>query len=145
MKILGQRLAKGLEMTFPDLKVVFTAKQSFSADILHVLSADFIPRECFMFRGVPDILLHHRAVISNTDMGADSDTTSEDEVVENSHQSPPIKGITDISVQKKLGELIASLHFILDSKILRNIAKGKNIHCTFKVKGLLLDKVCGRM
>lgn len=132
-----ERLAKGLELTFPDLKVAFTAKQSFSTDILRVLSADFIPKECFMFRGVPDILLHHRAVISNTDMGADSDTTSEDEVVENSHQRPPIKGITDISLPEKLGELIASLHFILVSKILR---KEKTFTVPSKSKDFYLTK-----
>jgi len=58
----------------------------FSKDILHVLRAGFIPKEYFMFRGVPDILLHHSAVTTNTDRGAEaSDGTSEDEAVENSH------------------------------------------------------------
>jgi len=60
-------------------------------------------------------------------------------------QRPSIKGVTDSALPEKLGELIASLHFILVSKMLRKITKGKTIHRTFTVKGLLLDKVCGTM
>jgi len=67
-----ERLAKGIQETFPDLKVTFSAKQVFSKDVLHVLCADFVPKECFMFRGVPDILLHHSAVTTSTDRGAEA-------------------------------------------------------------------------
>jgi len=67
-----------------------------------VLRADFITKEYFMFRGVPDILLHLSAVTTSTDRGAEaSDSTSEDEAVENSHQRPTIKGVTDSALPEK--------------------------------------------
>lgn len=85
------RLSKGLISTFPDLKFAYTAKHS--ADI-----ADFIPKECFMFWGVLDILLHHLTVISETDMGSDSDSSNEDKAVENSHQRPLIKSLGSVMI-----------------------------------------------
>ena len=42
-------------------------------------------------------------------------------------------------------ELIAYLHILLVSKMLRKISKGESIQRNFKVKGLLLDKVCSTM
>lgn len=64
----------------------------------------------------------------------------EDLTVENSWQKTPLKGILAQHLPEKLGEVLTGLHMLLVSKIYRKIRKGKNIHCQFKVKGVLLDK-----
>ena len=43
--------------------------------------------------------------------------SSEDEVIEITHQRPPLKGRSASDPPAKLGEIIAALHILLTSKI----------------------------
>lgn len=143
-----QRLAIGIEKTFSDheLEVTFSAPMGprFDSDVLGALRVESIPSECFLFRGAPDILIHHQvAVIDAGQVGPGPvDESSEEGALENTHQRPPLKGCLPHGGPEKTGELIAALHIILVSKILRRIVKGKNTQRKFTVRGLLLDKIC---
>ena len=113
--------------------------------ILTLLHVTF-PKEYYLFRGAPDILIQPNcallgASLSQDDLDRDL-SSEEDEAIENSFQQPPLKGYTDYYPPEKLGELFAALHCLLVSKVLQKVSKGKNLG-EIQVKGLLLDKVLG--
>ena len=138
------RLVKGIETTCPKVCVTYSAEMgaSFSTKVLRCLRVGgLIDEKCYLFRGAPDILIHHNRLVCTA--GTTEYTSgSDDEAIENSHQRPPLTGNSAYSLPEKLGEIIAALHILLTSKIVRKMSKGKNIIGNeFEVKGLLLDKL----
>ena len=137
-----KRLAKGIEEGFPKINVTFSALSSLQyfniLQMLHLPAS--IPQECYLFRGAPDILLHKYCIVSGSQ---EEVCSSEDEVLENSHQRNPLKGHSSFVESEKLGELIAALHFLLVSKFLRKVFKGKSPAVKAEVRGLLVDKILG--
>ena len=120
-----KRLAKGIEEGFPKINVTFSAFSSLQyvkiLQMLHLPASS--PQECYLFRGAPDILLHKYCIVSGNQ---EEVCSSEDEALENSHQRNPLKGHSSFVDSEKLGELIAALHFLLVSKFLRKVIKGKS-------------------
>ena len=98
--------------------------------------------KAFLFQGAPDVLVRTETpavMMCGTD---DSDTDSENGVIENCHPRPPLKTVV-LDLPEKLGELIACHHTVLSAKILKRVIRRKPVvgHC--EVKGLLVDKVVG--
>ena len=95
----------------------------------------------FLFRGSPDIVIGNKHLANLGISGSTSnDSSSEDELIENSHQCPPLQGASIFELPEKVGEVFGGLHILLVSKILQ---KGKAIDSKYEVKGLLIDKLCG--
>ncbi len=82
----------------------------------------------------------HKATVSLAD---ESCSSGDDSFVENSRQPNPMQGSDGLDPPEKIGEVFGSLYVLLVSKIMRNVHKGKAVHKTFKVKGLLLSKKHG--
>ena len=106
-----------------------------------------VPTDIFPFRGTPDFLFHKKNVAVMVDSSSeDEDVESEissaesDVAVEFAHQRYPLKAK---QLPNKCGELIAALHFILASKLLRKLKQGKNLSKTYYTTGALLDKIVG--
>ena len=139
-----KRLARGLQEFLPEATVVFSAFMGISfRDVLASLKVPFAPEACYLFRGAPDILICKRHVVMTSSQDASMSSSEDDIAIENCHQRPPLTGYTEFHQSEKLGELIAALHCVLVSKLLRKINKGKSITSNIEVKGLLLDKVIG--
>ena len=75
--------------------------------------------------------------------GQEEVCSSDDEALENSHHRNPLMGYSGFVESEKLGELIAALHFLLVSKFLRKVTKGKSPAVKVEVRGLLVDKIIG--
>ena len=143
------RLHVGLKKTF-QLKHTFCGVGLVQfrkvMDFLNV--SGLCDRNCFLFRGIPDIILQNKGIVMNArDRDEDGDTCSSSEsdldaTVENSWQRNPLKGASDTLPSQKLGEVIAGLYILLVAKIVRRINKKKNFHKLFKVRGVLIDKAC---
>ena len=106
--------------------------------------------EHFLFRGCPDILIgkNSAATLGSTsheeeEEEEEEESDTEDALVENSYQRNPMRGRDPNSLPEKVGEVFAGLYILLVGKIMRNLAKGKNVCRCFAVQGLLVDKVCG--
>ena len=118
-------------------------KTTFNQILQPLKVGSFIDQECFIFRGLPDIIVcKNTIVISATASVGDDCTDSSDEeaTVENSWQKPPLKGCDSFSPAEKLGELVSGLHILLVAKIMRKVHKKKCFQRKFQVKGLMLDK-----
>ena len=122
---------------------------TFEAELLRQLRVHAASEYFFLFRGAPDIIIQsgNAAMICHSeDITTDEDKDAEssgDEAIENCHQRTPLHGLSSTDPPEKVGELFASLHILLVSKILRKVHCGKEIHRKFEVKGLLVDKMCG--
>ena len=92
-----------------------------------------------MFRGAPDIIIQRNPVVTVGAEDEEEQSSSSDDVVENSRQTNPLEpgGIAQLP-NKKISELLGSLHFILVSKILRKIKNNKKVQRDFTVNGLLI-------
>ena len=128
-----KRLAKGMEEGFPKINGALSSLQYLNIlQMIHLPAS--IPQECYLFRGAPDILLHKHCIVSG---GQEEVCSSDDEALENSHQRNPLIGYSGFVESEKLGELIAALHFLLVSKFLRKVIKGKSPAVKAEVRGLL--------
>lgn len=141
-----KRLAEGIQKKHPDVRVLYSAEMGNDFEgVLSFLKCPTMNKRFFLFRGAPDILLKHsRAMFAGTVENPEPQDSfsSEDEIIENVHQRPPLKGYGNDDPPAKLGEVVAGLHMMLTSKILKNIVKGKDVtEKEFAVKGLLLDKM----
>ena len=145
-----KRLLKGVQCSFPTVEFKFTATLGTQfPKFLSILGAEELRKEAFLFRGAPDIVIHRDASVITTDYSGttneeieDTTLSSEDEVIENSHQRSQLTPSAVTCLPEKTGELIAGLHMLLVSKIYRTIRNEKPIERKFTVKGVLLDKVC---
>ena len=105
-----------LKLSFPDYIILHTTQEGLKfeqlqADLTNGLS--FV--QAFIFHGAPDIIVDKNKVIEvvgldSTDTVAVSDI---DAAIENYHQRNPLKSASGYESSEKLGELIASLHFLL--------------------------------
>ena len=70
---------------------------------LPLLRLPSISQLLFLSRGVPDILIQRKAVVAVGQGVVEQDDcqTSEDKVVENSHQRPPLGGLDGVSPPEK--------------------------------------------
>ncbi len=66
-------------------------------------------------------------------------------IIENTHQRSPMVGVDALSLPEKTGELIAALHLLLVSTILRKLQKNKPVKehkvCGDKIGGIVLCTV----
>ncbi len=103
----------------------------------------------FLFAGSPDIVITKKIAISSgaheatLSLADESCSSGDDSFVEHSRQPNPMHGSYGLGPPEKIGEVFGSLYVLLVSKIMRNVHKGKAVHKTFKVKGLLLSKMHG--
>ena len=142
------RLFRCLKATFPDLNPRYTANRALEFPRLQY---DMVPlngiEKSFIFRGAPDILITKSSAVVCAHGRTHGEDTDEEVSVEHCHQKPPIKGCSTGELPEKMGELIASLHFLLVCKVLRRISR-ENISVSkafesLAVYGLLLDKAIG--
>jgi hypothetical protein len=138
-----KRLHVGIKKTFKvDVTCGAGIPNTEFKQILMCLNVAFVDQQCFIFRGLPDIIIHRKCVVIGTSASINVSDSSGDEesVVENSWQRTTLKGSDIDSPSAKLGEVVAGLHILLIAKILRKIKKKKKFCRKFQVKGLLLDR-----
>lgn len=156
---MGKKLRKNFSVTY-------TADfgPRWETEILPCLGVEQIAtRHFYLFHGAPDILIGRKRMVSigtvataehqslRKDMAEEvqaastprADDQSEDELLENSYQRFTLKGETKVDLPEKLGEVYAGLYILLVSKILKQLQKNKTIYCKYKIRGMLIDKVCG--
>ena len=145
-----------------DHVVHYTATSSFPSHLIAILGCGKFTANPFFFRGSPDTLFHRlRAVMMTaTDItrgdaavmmtaaattGDDDSESSSDELVEMSlcHQRPSLKGIHGSGEPEKLGEMIAAVHFVMISEVLKRFVNSRKQDQLVQAKGVLLDKVVG--
>ena len=95
-----------------------------------------------MFRGAPDVILNRGTCILNGE-SEQSETLCSEDLVENSYQRSEIVGANALRLPERTGEVIAGLHLLLVSKMLRKIEEEKPLQKQHKVTGLLIDKIGG--
>ena len=103
----------------------------------------FVDQQCFIFRGLPDIIIRKKCLVVGTSASVNNigdSSSDEDSTLENNWQRTTLKGSDIDSPPAKLGEVVAGLHILLIAKMLWKIKKKKEFCRKFKVKGLLLDK-----
>ena len=131
----SKHLTAGLRQLFTSksLDVEFSAEMGLKfRDLVFVSLRAPFDTHCFLFHGAPDILIHRNKAVFREE--------SEDEIIENTHQRPILKGKDGCGPPQKLGEIITALHILLTAKVLRKIDKGRSLAGNmFSVKGLLLD------
>ena len=102
--------------------------------------------KAFLFQGAPDVLVRTETpavmMCGTDDSDAESDVDSDNGVIENCHQRPPLKTVV-LGLPEKLGELIACQHTVLAAKILERAIHRKRVVGHYEEKGLLVDKVVG--
>ena len=141
-----KRLVTGLQKMLPNHNVTYTAEwgTQWDKNLLTHLGVKIGSANYFLFRGSPDIVIGNKHLANLGISGSTSnDSSSEDEIIENSHQRPPMQGASIFELPEKVGEVFGGLHILLVSKILKRIQKGKAIDSKYEVKGLLIDKLCG--
>ena len=79
-------------------------------------------------------------MVDSSSEDEDVESDESDVAVEFADQRYPLKGK---QLPNKCRELIAALHFILASKLLRKLKQGKNLSRTYYTTGALLDKIVG--
>ena len=145
---MDERLVGGVQKLFPDRKVEFTAEWglTWSTSLLGLLGVG----EClgtpghFLFTGSPDIVIGKRQCVSTSHTtDSEEDSSSSNELIENAHQSNPMKGKYRQAYPEKLGEVFGGLHILLVSKILRSITRQKSVRREFRVTGYLIHKTSG--
>ena len=100
----------------------------------------------FLFRGSPNIVIGKKiAATVGTTGYEEQESSSEDDLVENTYQRNPMQGRCPGAVPEKVGEVFAGLYILLVSNILRNLAKQNAVLREFTVQGILVDKVCGEL
>ena len=119
---------------------------SFQKFLAHGLDVSATTNNAFLFQGAPDVLIRTETaavmMCSTDDSDAESDADSENGVIENCHQRPPLKTVV-LGLPEKLGELVACQHTVLAAKILKRAIHRKRVVGHYEVKGLLVDKVVG--
>ena len=127
-------------------RVTYTAEMGLRwySDFLNCLSVGhFAYADSFLFRGAPDVVIGKKRSVSIGLSGStQDDSSSEEELLENAYQRPPMQGAASLSLPEKIGEVFAGLHIVLVSRILKRIAKNKAINVEHKVQGILIDKMC---
>ena len=112
--------------------------------ILMCLGVSFADQQCFIFRGLPDIIIRKKSLVVGARANVNNvgySSRDEEPTLENSWQrTSTLKGSNTDSPPAQLGEVLAGLHILLVAKILRKIKWKKEFHQKFQVKGLLLDK-----
>lgn len=125
-----KRLLKGVQCSFPTVEFKFTATLGTQfPKFLSIIGAEELRKEAFLFRGAPDIVIHRDASVITTDYSGttneeieDTTLSSEDEVIENSHQRSQLTPSAVTCLPEKTGELIAGLHMLLVSKYIERFA-----------------------
>ena len=139
-----KRLIHGIKVTLPQSNVTYTTEMgpSWDTDLLKCLGVQDVAASngYFLFRGAPDIIINQKGSVT---IGGTLEDGSEEELIENSFQRPPLSGADYSCLPEKLGEVFAGLHILLICRILKRLAKKKPIDREHKVKGILIDKVCG--
>ena len=141
------RLAPGIQKLLPNRKVTYTATVGLTwhTDLLRKCLGvgQIATADQFLFRGSPDIVIGKKrtATLGTTGQVEEQENSSEDDLVENSFH--PMRGEHANAFPEKVGEVFAGLYILLVSKILRTLAKQKNVLRDFEVQGILIDKVCG--
>ena len=112
-----KRLVTGLRKMLPDHDVTYTAEwgTQWDKNLLTRLGVKEIgAANYFLFRGSPDIVIGNKHLAN---LGITSnDSSSEDELIENSHQRPPMQGASIFELPEKVGEVFVGLHILLVSK-----------------------------
>ena len=135
--------------------------------VLHNIPKQVL-KDCFLFRGVPDIVLKWSPVqvvtnapgpsgqavtdnapepsvqgVTDTDV---SDTSGESAKIEFAFQMPYNKGYMDGStIPNKAAELVAAIHQSVHAKVLRRLKKNKEIHFPLIGHGLYVHKLTGKI
>jgi hypothetical protein len=137
-----------------DHAVHYTATSTFPSLILAILGCGKFTANPFFFRGSPDTLFH--AVTTATTggdaavmmtaastTGGDDSESSSDELVEMCHERPLLKGTRGGGEPEKLGEVIAAVHFVMISEVLKRFVNFRKHDQLVQAKGVLLDKIVG--
>ena len=140
-----KRLHIGIKKTFKMDATCGAEKTAFNQILQFLKVGSFLDKECFIFRGLPDIIIRKNTIVASASATASvsddcTDSSGEEATVENSWQRPTHKGCDDYSPAEKLGELVSGLHILLVAKIMRKVHKKKLFHRKFQVKGVMLDK-----
>ena len=138
-----KRLHIGIKKTFKVDATCGAEKMAFNQILPSLKVGSFLDQECFIFRGLPDIIIRRNTIVisATASVGDDcTDSSDEEATVENSWQGLTLKGCDDSSPAEKLGELVSGLHILLVAKIMRKVHKKKCFQRKFQVKGLMLDK-----
>ena len=99
---------------------VYTANlgQNWDIELLQYLGLE-VDSKLFLFRGAPDVVIRKNTSVTTggREVLSDSQDSSEDELVENSFQRPPIHGfhhcVPPPPSPEKLGEVFEGLHILL--------------------------------
>ena len=123
----SKRLTAGLRQLFTSksLDIEFSAEMELRfRDMVGVSMRAPVDPHCLLFHGAPDILIQRIKVpAANTSTSERPTEESEDEISENTHQRPFLKGYDGWGSPQKLGEIIAALHILLTAKVLRKLQK----------------------
>ena len=116
-------LVTGLQKMLPNHNVTYTAEWGTQWD-KYLLTRLGVIKSCsanyFLFRGSPDIVIGNKHLANLGISGSTAnDSSSEDELIENSHQRPPMQGAALHELPEKVGEVFGGLHLLLVSKILK--------------------------
>ena len=112
-----KRLVTGLQKLLPNHNVTYTAEWGTQWDkylltrlgVIKSYSANY-----FLFRGSPDIVIGNKHLANHGISGSTAnDSSSEDELIENSHQRPPMQGASIHELPEKVGEVFGGLHLLM--------------------------------
>ena len=119
-----RRLVPGIQKLFPDRTVTYTATMglTWSTDLLQgCLQVGGIARTGqLLFRGCPDVVIGKKRSVSAAQVEESASSSEEEELVENTLQSHPMRGQHEDAFPEKVGEVFAGLYIVLVSKVLRN-------------------------
>ena len=137
-----RRLHIGIKKTFKVETCCGAEKMEFDEVLIFLKVRSFLDKDCFMFRGLPDIIIHRKGLVLSAGASVSdvSDSSEEESTVENTWQRPILKGYDDISPAEKLGELLSGLYILLVAKIMRKVYKKREFRRKFQVKGVMLNK-----
>jgi hypothetical protein len=141
-----KRLHIGIKKTFQVDTACGVEKTNFIQILNFLKVGSFLDRECFIFRGFPDIIIRRNGIVISASINDDCTESSDEEATdENTWPRPActlsLKGSDDFAPAERLGELVSGLHILLVAKIMRKVHKKKNFRRKFQVKGIMLDKV----
>ena len=137
-----ERLYYGVKALLPHVECKFTAPHN-DFDALQMLyTKQFGSTSNFIFRGAPDMILHHTVVVTGVRVHDDDEEDSSFDGSIELTRDPLAIDRTTTHLPIKLGELIAQVYFLMVAKSLRRIKKGNPVG-TVSCHGLLLDKQTG--
>lgn len=139
-----KRLTFSLKRVLPNYDIAYTAEKGmdFHCHIVSdVLNLPYKFGLFLFFQGAPDIVISKNLAVT---LNANSAESSDEDIIENCFQHTDLKSSEDGIYPEKLGQLFGYLHMLLAAKIMRRLViKEKSLDKSLKVKGILLDKMCG--